>query len=228
MEDMNFAPKYIDAQTTTSSDGSIEKSIDTPLASKYVLTCFDNEKVVVGDQKGRVCNASNQINYRHRALIPIGVAVVLNAGPKHHQTLGDCNRPDRLYTNRSVIRPPAIQRKDFELKPKYFSLVSQHPFHGLPNENPIDHIKALEDFVSNIKVHGVSEDYLFCKLFPHSLAGDARHWLKQLQPGSLTCWSDIKSVFLKNFFDDARTEEFRNKMIYNFSKALLKLLMLLG
>ena len=80
MEDMNFAPKYIDAQTTTSSDGSIEKSIDTPLASKYVLTCFDNEKVVVGDQKGRVCNASNQINYRHRAPIPIGVAVVLNAG----------------------------------------------------------------------------------------------------------------------------------------------------
>ena len=71
--------------------------------------------------------------------------------------------------------------------------------------------------MSNIKVHGVSEDYLFCKLFPHSLAGDATHWLKQLQPGSLTCWSDIKSVFLNNFFDDARTEEFRNK-IYNFSQ----------
>ena len=71
--------------------------------------------------------------------------------------------------------------------------------------------------MSNIKVHGVSEDYLFCKLFPHSLAGDARHWLKQFQPGSLTCWSDIKSVFLNNFFDDTRTEEFRNK-IYNFSQ----------
>ena len=105
------------------SDGSTEKLIDIPLpisidvilpeASKYVLTCFNNEKVVLGDQKGRVCNASNQINYRHRAPIPIGVAVVLNAGPEHHRTLGDCDRPDRFYTNRSLIRPPAIQRKDF-------------------------------------------------------------------------------------------------------------------
>ncbi|XP_018462183.1 uncharacterized protein LOC108833253 [Raphanus sativus] len=149
--------------------------------------------------------------------IPVEIAVVLNAGLEHYQTIGDYNRPDRLYTNRSAIRPPAIQRKDFELKPKYLSLVGKNPFHGLPHENPIDHIEALEDFVSNIKMQGVSEDYLFCKLFPHSLDGDATCWLKQLRPGSLTCWSDIKSAFLKNFFDDARTEEFRNN-IYNFSQ----------
>ncbi|KAL0678313.1 hypothetical protein Bca4012_006294 [Brassica carinata] len=81
MEDMNFGRKSINAQTTTSSDGSTEKSIDTPLpisidailpeAGKYVLTYFNIEKVVLGDQKGRVCNASNQINYRHMAPIPI-------------------------------------------------------------------------------------------------------------------------------------------------------------
>ena len=193
MEDMNFVWKSIDAEPRTSSDGSTEKSVDTPLpisidailseSGKYVLTYFNNGKVVLGDQKGRVCNASNKINYRHRAPIPIGIAVVLNTPIP----IGDCNRPDWFYTNRSAIRPPAIQRKDFELKPKYLSLVSQNPFRGLPHENPIDHIEALEDFVSNIKVHGVSEDYLFCKIFPHSLAGDARHWLKQLQPGSLTC-----------------------------------------
>ncbi|XP_018459754.1 uncharacterized protein LOC108830659 [Raphanus sativus] len=64
---------------------------------------------------------------------------------------------------------------------------------------------------------GVSEDYLFCKLFPHSLDGDATCWLKQLQTGSLTCWSDIKSAFLQNFFDDARTEKIRNN-IYIFSQ----------
>ncbi|KAF3560078.1 hypothetical protein F2Q69_00013505 [Brassica cretica] len=31
MEDMNFGPNSIDAETTTSSDGYTEKSIDTPL-----------------------------------------------------------------------------------------------------------------------------------------------------------------------------------------------------
>ena len=78
MKDMNFGPKSIDTQTTTSSDGSTqklidaqpttssagstEKSVDTPLpisidailpeAGKYVLTYFNNGKVVLGDQKG--------------------------------------------------------------------------------------------------------------------------------------------------------------------------------
>ena len=146
MEDMNFGRKSIDVHTTTSSDGSTQKLIDTPLpistdailpeAGKYVLTYFNNGKVVLGDQKGRVCNASNQINFRHRVAIPIGIAVVLNVGSEHHRTLGDCNRPDRFYTNRSAICPPAIQRKDFEFKPKNFSLVGQHPFHGFLMKTP--------------------------------------------------------------------------------------------
>ncbi|KAF2574009.1 hypothetical protein F2Q70_00005049 [Brassica cretica] len=61
MEDMNFGPKSIDAQTTTSSDGSTEKSIDTllpisidailPEAGKSVRTYLNNGKVVLGDQK---------------------------------------------------------------------------------------------------------------------------------------------------------------------------------
>ena len=179
----------IDALQEESTDDVPTLSIDTNWseAGKSALTNFNYRKVVLGDPKGRVCNASNQINYKHRAAIPVGIAVVLNDGLEHHRTLGDYNRPDRLYTNRYVIRPPAVQRKDFELKPKYFSLVGQHPFHGHPHDNPIDHIEALENFVSNIKVHRVSEDDIFCKLFPHSLAGDAIYWLKQLQPGSLTC-----------------------------------------
>ena len=88
MEDMNFGSKSTDTQTTTSSDGSTEKlinaqtttssdrsrekwidtllpiSIDAilPEAGKSVLTYFNNGKVVLGDQKGLVCNASNQMN----------------------------------------------------------------------------------------------------------------------------------------------------------------------
>ena len=90
---------------------------------------------------------------------------------------------------------PIIQR-DFELKPQYYTLVGQIPYHGLSYEHPMDHLKRFEDLISAIKVMGVPEDYLLCKLFKFSLAGEASHWLKQLPPKSLTSWSDIKNAFL--------------------------------
>ncbi|XP_024013915.1 uncharacterized protein LOC112087996 [Eutrema salsugineum] len=46
------------------------------------------------------------------------------------RTLGDYNRPEQFYANRSAIRAPAFQRNDFELKPVYYTLVGQHPFHA--------------------------------------------------------------------------------------------------
>ena len=39
------------------------------------------------------------------------------------RTLADYNCPDQFYANKSAIRPPAIQRGDFDLKPQYYTLV---------------------------------------------------------------------------------------------------------
>ena len=75
----------------------------------------------------------------------------------------------------------------------------------------MDHSERFEDLISAIKVNGVPEDYLFCKLFKYSLAREASHWLKQLPPGSLTSWADIKNAFLRNFFVEARSEDLRSK-----------------
>jgi len=46
-------------------------------------------------------------------------------------TLDDYNRQDLFYSNQSAIRPPTFERRDFEIKHAYFTLVSMHPFHGL-------------------------------------------------------------------------------------------------
>ncbi|KAG7529968.1 Retrotransposon gag domain [Arabidopsis suecica] len=90
--------------------------------------------------------------------------------------------------------------------------LGQHPFHGLSHEQPMDHIERFEDLVLSMKANGVSEDYLLCKLFPYSLAGEAASWLKQLKAGSLKTWRSIKIAFLNNFYDDAKSEELRNKL----------------
>ena len=76
----------------------------------------------------------------------------------------------------------------------------------------MDHLERFEDLVSAIKANGVSEDYLFCKVFKYSLAGEASHWLKQLPPGSFTSWAEIKNAFLCHFFDEAHAEDLRSKI----------------
>ncbi|KAL1203420.1 hypothetical protein V5N11_014346 [Cardamine amara subsp. amara] len=62
-------------------------------------------------------------------------------------TLGEYNRPEQFYANRCAIRPPLFQRNDFELKPAYYTLVGQYPFHGLSHEHPMDHIEKFEDLL---------------------------------------------------------------------------------
>ncbi|XP_024005011.1 uncharacterized protein LOC112082144 [Eutrema salsugineum] len=101
------------------------------------------------DQDGQVCNERGQR---------------LDGEGNIIRTLGDYNRPEQFYANRSAICAPAFQRNDFELKPVYYTLVGQHPFHGLSHEHPMDHIERFEELVTSIKYTGVSNDFLFCKL----------------------------------------------------------------
>ena len=80
----------------------------------------------------------------------------------------------------------------------------------------MDHLERFKDLISVIKVVGVFDNYLLCKLFKYSLAEEASHWLKQLPPGSRTSWSDIKNAFLSNFFDEARAKDLRKKIAQYF------------
>ena len=90
---------------------------------------------------------------RHQHLIH----AVIPPAAEPRCTLGDFNRPDLFYANRSAIVPPPFQRNDYELKPGYFALVGLHPFNGLSHEQPMDHIERFEDLVLSIKANGVSE-----------------------------------------------------------------------
>ncbi|KAG7568089.1 Retrotransposon gag domain [Arabidopsis thaliana x Arabidopsis arenosa] len=184
-----------------------------------------DEEGVLRDDDGQAYNEAGQRLDDQGIIIPEELivddpnihnpAVPPNAVAAHDRVSLDTNllqTPDLFYANRSAIVPPPFQRNDFELKPAYFTLVGQHPFHGFSTEQPMDHIERFEDLVLSIKANGVSGDYLLCKLFPFSLAGEAASWLKQFKPGSLTNWQSIKIAFLNNFYDDGKSEELRNKL----------------
>jgi len=102
-------------------------------------------------------------------------------------------------------------------------MILYQEFRGAPDESPLDHLEVFEGIVSSIKAEGAPADYLLCKLFPHSLASRGTSWLRQLEPGSLTKWTDTKNAFMNHFFDESVTEAFRLQ-ISSFTQAPLQVL----
>ncbi|KAL0713496.1 hypothetical protein Bca4012_020474 [Brassica carinata] len=214
MENMDFGRASIDAVTRTSSDGLSGKSSDTslpisiddtsPEAGKYSLTDHNNEEVVLGEPKGQLSNTINQIINKQGAAIPVETYSTLNKDEGTELPLQDYLNPGRTYSNRSAIKLPEDKTRISKLNLDFLLLVRKNPFCGSISELPHEHIKNLEEMIS--------DEYNHCKIFSFSFEGDARKWLDQLPAGSLTCWSEIMSVFINHFFDEARYWDVRKKI----------------
>ena len=133
--------------------------------------------------------------------------------------LQDYLSPDRTYSNWSAIRLPDNNTRGSEFTIYLIALVGQNPFHGFPAAHPLDHIVKLEDMED--------DNYNRCKLFSFSLKGDAIRWLNQFSSGSLTCWKEIRSAFINNFFDEESNWKARNE-ISTFSQVSVSPSRMLG
>ncbi|XP_048619838.1 uncharacterized protein LOC125590346 [Brassica napus] len=108
------------------------------------------------------------------------------------------------YSNRSAIKIPGDDTKKSKFNADYYRKVRQNPFRGSLPEHPQDHIETLEELIP--------DEYDRWKLFSFSLEGEALRWLNCLATGSLTCWEEIRSVFLREFFTDERYWEVRKQI----------------
>ncbi|CAA7041371.1 unnamed protein product [Microthlaspi erraticum] len=84
-------------------------------------------------------------------------------------------------------------------------------FHGLPSEDPIDHLDEFDRLCDLTKINGVSEDAIKLRLFPMSLADKAHQWEKSLPHGTITTWDECKKAFLAKFFSTGRTAKLRER-----------------
>jgi len=80
----------------------------------------------------------------------------------------------RYHNQRNGIVPPPVQNNNFEIKDGLIAMVQSNKFHGLPMEDPLDHLDEFDRLSSLTKINGVSEDGFKLRLFPFSL-GDKAH-----------------------------------------------------
>ena len=143
-----------------------------------------------------------------------GVAARQQAGDygMPRMTLAHYDTPDAFYADRSGIRPPPIERRDFEIKTGLINLVEKNPFHGNPSEDPMYHLEHFERVCDTSRHNGVPQGALKCRLFPFSLADKAIRWLKSIPPGSLTTWEETRAAFLQHFFTKSRSTYLRSRI----------------
>ncbi|KAF2538031.1 hypothetical protein F2Q68_00021139 [Brassica cretica] len=112
----------MDAAAFTSTDSRTHPSTDTRPSS---LTDLHRSPSIDTTSRQKLDTHGNVIPDTHvtRAAQPVEEA----ARPR---ALADYNRPDKYYVNRSAVRLPEIQKQNFELKPQYYTLVSQIPYSG--------------------------------------------------------------------------------------------------
>ena len=113
--------------------------------------------------------------------------------PKEAET----DRPQRKMTMKdfwrlviqdeySAVRQPAIEAKNFELKPTFITMVQQHQFTGRPFEDPNAYVGRFMRMTNTIKLNGVRPEVIKLQLFPFSLRHVEATWFESLPVGSVT------------------------------------------
>ena len=109
----------------------------------------------------------------------------------------------------------STEARNYELKSSHFQMLPS--FYGLPNEDPLAHIKEFYTVVCTLPLKDVSEADLRMRVFPYTLKDRAKTWLMSLTPGSLTSWDAVAKKFLEKFFSSQKTATLRSR-IFNYAQ----------
>jgi len=70
----------------------------------------------------------------------------------------------------------------------------------MDHENPCTHLSILYELIGTMGFEERDLELVYLRLFPFSLAGKAKEWLKSYPNHSLNTWSNIEEKFLNRFF----------------------------
>nr|GEX48823.1 reverse transcriptase domain-containing protein [Tanacetum cinerariifolium] len=118
--------------------------------------------------------------------------------------------PTEWYEDAIVI--PKIAATNFELKHGLINLVQNKQFFGHDKEDPHAHLRYFNKITSTMRVSNIPNSMIKLMLFPFSLEGAARIWLKKEPPRSILTWDDLVSKFINHFFPPSKTTNLRNEI----------------
>ncbi|KAJ9539358.1 hypothetical protein OSB04_032091 [Centaurea solstitialis] len=94
-------------------------------------------------------------------------------------------------------------------KGKLLHMIKDLTFDGKNDSNPIVHMENFVDICDLFKTEADPDDAIRLRVFPLTLIGEARAWLRSLEPSSITTWEGLRSKFLSRFFPPSKIDKLR-------------------
>ena len=111
-----------------------------------------------------------------------------------------------------VVRQPAIDANDFELKLALITTVQQNQFTGHPTDDPNEHLRQFLRIANTVKLNGVRPEVIKLQLFPFSLRDMAVTWFDSLPYGSVNTWGELIEAYFSRFFPPSHPSERRGEI----------------
>ena len=114
----------------------------------------------------------------------------------------------------SVVRQPAIEANNFELKPTLITMVQQHQFIGHLSKDANEHMGRFMRMANTVKPNGLRPEVIKLQLFPFLLRDVATTWFDSLLVGSVNTWEELVEAYMSRFFPLALTAERIGEIIF--------------
>ncbi|CAM8977842.1 unnamed protein product [Rhodiola kirilowii] len=85
-------------------------------------------------------------------------------------------------------------------------------FGGMPNENPLRHLKEFHGVCMSMKSASVPENIFKLKAFPFSLVSQAKSWLMSLPSGSIISWDQMQRKFMDKYYSHSKAAQTRKEL----------------
>ncbi|GKD29211.1 hypothetical protein Tco_1239989 [Tanacetum coccineum] len=93
---------------------------------------------------------------------------------------------------------------NIELNKEFLMELKSNAYHGMFDEDVVDHITKVLEILDLINILGVDSHQLRMKVFPLSLADDARQWWIDEGEGKITTWEELVDKCFCKFYPDSR------------------------
>ncbi|GJY83650.1 hypothetical protein Tco_0497026 [Tanacetum coccineum] len=89
---------------------------------------------------------------------------------------------------------------NIELNKEFLVELHKNAYHGWIDEDVMEHIAKVLEMIDLIYIPGVDSHQLRMKVFPLSLADDAKEWWISEGDGKITTWEELVETFLYRFY----------------------------
>ncbi|GKB36545.1 hypothetical protein Tco_0881487 [Tanacetum coccineum] len=84
---------------------------------------------------------------------------------------------------------------NFTVKGHHLSMIKDRQFDGRSRVDPHNYIAEFVEVCGMFRYGNTNADAIKLKLFPSSLAGEAKIWFNELSPGVITTWEEMRQAF---------------------------------